>query len=292
MPKSKKTKPITNKKPARKSNPMKKQQVKLSAKKTTKKTAQKKSPQARTTPANKNITKKTATVANKKVMKKTSPDSPKTTICERIKNTESFKPVFNKQTTVILVVMGLIGLAYIFRGVFIAAMVNGQPISRLKIIREAEKAQGQQILENYVLESLIEQKARVQGVQISDEAVNAQIEEIKQSVTEQGQDFEQLMALQGLTMKELQRQIRVQQMIDVMVGAEIEVSDEAVAEYLENNKDFLPDDMEQDELETLAKQQLQQQEMSQKYQKWLDNLKEEANVRYFGGYGEENNLGY
>jgi len=189
-----------------------------------------------------------------------------------------------------LILVTLIGLAYIFRGFFIAAMVNGQPISRLKIVKEAEKMQGTQILENYVMEALIEQKARAQGIQISDEVVNEQIEEIKQSVADQGQDFDQLLSLQGLTMAELQRQIRMQQMIEVMVGAEIEVSDEKIAEYLESNKDFLPEDMEQEELEELAKQQLQQQEMSQKYQEWMDKLKEEANLRYFVNYGGDEAL--
>jgi hypothetical protein len=280
MPKSKKTKQTnTNNKSARKNNPMKKQQAKTSTKKTTKKTAQKKSPQSNTKSAVKNSPKKT--------MKKTNSNSSKTTVTEKIKNTESIKSVLNKQTIAILVVVALIGLAYIFRGVFVAAMVNGQPISRLKIVREAEEMQGGQILENYVMEALIEQKAREKGIQISDEVVDAQIEEIKQSVADQGQDFDQLLSLQGLTMEELERQIRMQQMIEVMVGADIEVSDEQVAEYLENNKDFLPEDMEQDELEELAKQQLQQQEMSQKYQEWMDNLKQEANLKYFVGYGED-----
>jgi len=280
MPKSKKTKQTnTNNKSARKNNPMKKQQAKTSTKKTTKKTAQKKSPQSNTKSAVKNSPKKT--------MKKTNSNSSKTTVTEKIKNTESIKSVLNKQTIAILVVVALIGLAYIFRGDFVAAMVNGQPISRLKIVREAEKMQGSQILENYVMEALIEQKAREKGIQISDEVVDAQIEEIKQSVADQDQDFDQLLSLQGLTMEELERQIRMQQMIEVMVGADIEVSDEQVAEYLENNKDFLPEDMEQDELEELAKQQLQQQEMSQKYQEWMDNLKQEANLKYFVGYGED-----
>lgn len=293
MPKSNKsksskeeTKKSTNQS-AQKSKSMKKQQPKKSTKKTASK---KQSSQTKTKSATKNTPKKTSIATNKKDMKKNNSKLSATMAAEKIKNTESLKSVFNKKTIIILVVVALIGLAYIFRGAFIAAMVNGQPISRLKIVRESEKMQGSQILENYVMEALIEQKARAQGVQISDEVVNEQIEEIKQSVADQGQDFDQLLSLQGLTMDELQRQIRMQQMIEVMVGAEIEVSDEKVAEYLESNKDFLPEDMEQEELEELAKQQLQQQEMSQKYQEWMDKLKEEANLRYFVNYGGDEAL--
>lgn len=196
----------------------------------------------------------------------------------------SFSEVFNKQTVIILVVVLGLGLLYTFRGTFLAAMVNGKPISRLKIMQEAEKMQGQQVLDNLVMESLIEQKAREKGVQISDEVIEAQIDQIREDVTAQGQDFEQLLAFQGFTMDELRDQIRIQQTVEALVSTDIEVGDEEIDEYIEENKDFLPEEMTDEELRELVVEQLQQQKMSERYQEWSENLRNEASIMYFGQY--------
>ncbi len=203
---------------------------------------------------------------------------------------KNFAPVLNTPTIVALVVIILIGLAYIFRGYYIAALVNGQPISRLNIMQESEKRQGAQILEQQVLEQLVIQKAREEGIQISDELVDTQIDQIKQEVAAQGQDFEQLLQMQGMTEEELRRQIRLQQMVEQLVGSEVQVTDEEVEQYLEANSEFLPEESSQEELEEIARQQLEQQKLSNQYQDWIEQLKQDARIQYFVDYAPEEEL--
>lgn len=200
---------------------------------------------------------------------------------------KNLAPALNTPTIIALVVIVLVGLAYIFRGSYLAAIVNGQPISRLAIMREAEKFQGTQILEQKVLEELVIQKAREEGVQISDEVVNAKLDEIKEDVAAQGQDFDMLLEMQGMTEDELRRQIRLQEMVEQLVGAEVEISDAEIEQYIENNRDFLPEEAAEEELEDIARQQLEQQALSGKYQDWIDNLKRNARVQYFVDYAPE-----
>jgi parvulin-like peptidyl-prolyl isomerase len=209
-------------------------------------------------------------------------------LAEKVRRLEPINPVFNTQTKIILGIVIIIGLAYIFRGQFIAAMVNGQPISRFKVLRTSEEMQGSQVLDNLILEALIEQKARAEGIQITDEVVDSRIEEIRQSLTEQGQDFDQLLELQGISMQKLRSDIKVDEMINLMVGLDIDISEEEIEQYLESNRDFLPEEASEEELQQMASQQLEQQQMSQKYQEWLTNLREEANIQYFVGYGQQN----
>ncbi len=239
-----------------------------SAKKTTAKSSEKKS-EKKVSAKVEEVKKETAQKAN------ISPTAP---------NLPSFSEVFNKQTIIILLVVAGLGLLYIFRGQFFAAMVNGKPITRIKIMTEAEKMQGQQVLDNLVMESLIQQKARETGVQISDEVVNAQIDQIKEDVTAQGQDFDQLLAFQGFTMDELRHQIRLQQTVEALVSADIETTDEEIDAYIEENSDFLPEEMTDEELRELVSEQLQQQKLSERYQQWSEGLREEANIQYFGQY--------
>lgn len=200
---------------------------------------------------------------------------------------KNLAPALNTPTIIALVVIVLVGLAYIFRGSYLAAIVNGQPISRLAIMREAEKFQGTQILEQKVLEELVIQKAREEGVQISDEVVDAKLNEIKEDVAAQGQDFDMLLEMQGMTEDELRRQIRLQEMVEQLVGAEVEISDAEIEQYIENNRDFLPEEATEEELEDIARQQLEQQALSGKYQDWIDNLKRNARVQYFVDYAPE-----
>lgn len=195
-----------------------------------------------------------------------------------------FTEVFNKKTMIILGVVLVIGLAYSMRSLFLAAMVNGQPISRFKIMREAEKAQGTQILDTLVMETLVEQKAREKGIKITKEAIDTQIAEIRQNVADQGQDFDQLLAMQNLTLKALEKQVEQWQTIEALVGADVEVTEDEIAQYLEDNKEFLPEDMSQEELNVMVAEQLKQQRLSERYQQWSEELRNEAKLQYFGQY--------
>lgn len=262
------------------------------------KTTQKKASSSKSKP--KTAVKKTQKIQAKSSAKKQTKNTKKSsdegkkanlsrvTLAERVRKLEPINPVFNTQTKIILGIVVIIGLAYIFRGQFIAAMVNGQPISRFKVLRKSEEMQGPQVLDNLILEALIEQKARAEGIQISDELVDNRIAEIRQSLTEQGQDFDQLLELQGITMQKLRSDIKVDEMINLMVGLDIDVSDEEIEQYLESNRDFLPEEASEEELQQMARQQLEQQQMSQKYQEWITNIREEANIQYFVGYGQQN----
>ena len=255
-----------------------------SKKKAVKKSTQTKSKKTTTKPK---TSKAAVKAAPKKKVVETAKKTEEKQVAQNLPKPPTFSEIFNKKTTTIFLVVLLLGLLYSFRGLFIAAMVNGKPITRLKIMTEAEKMQGTQVLDNLVMESLIEQKAREKGVQISAEAIEDQINQIRQDVTDQGQDFDQLLAFQGFTMDELRHQIRLQQIVETLVSADIEVTEEEIDQYIEDNQDFLPEEMEEEELRELVVDQLSQQKLSENYQQWSEGLRNEAKIEYFGQYVQE-----
>lgn len=252
----------------------------------------------------KNISQKTSSAKTKTVVKKSSTKSikntaPITTARAKVKEPmrlaktpamPSFSEALNKKTVIISAVVIALGLAYFFRGQFLAATVNGQPITRIKIMRQAEEAYGTQLLERVVLEVLIEQKAREKGIQVSDEVIDNRIEEIRQMYSEQGQDLDQLLVMQGYSIERLRNDIKMEQLAEMLVGADIEVAQEDVDQYIEENADFLPEDLEGEELEEFVREQLKQQQLNQKYQTWIEELKTEANIEYFGSYVQSEEL--
>ena len=189
-----------------------------------------------------------------------------------------------KQTTRIfvgLVVILIIILAYYFRGTFIAAIVNGQPITRFELTNTLDQQFGKQTLNSLITKTLILQEAKKENVTVSDSEVNNQIKAIQASLSKNGQNLLQVLALQGMTKQDLIENIRIQKLIDKMIGKNITVTDKEVNDYIKKNKASIPANEKPSDVKTKVKQQLTQQKLSGKYQTWIANLQKNAKINYF-----------
>lgn len=192
-----------------------------------------------------------------------------------------FSKTKNKKLVTLLAIIFLTGgVLYRFRSQFIVAVVNGRPISRLTLIRELEKQAGASALDSLITKTLILQEAGKQNITISDDEVNEEIKRIEENLAKQGQDLNQLLSLQGGSQSELREQIRMQKMIEKIVGKDVEVADEEVNDYLEKNKDSLPEDMDMEEIKASVRRQLEQQKLTEKVQLWLKSLRDAAKINY------------
>jgi len=181
----------------------------------------------------------------------------------------------------LLIVLAIAGVLYGIKGWFVAAVVNGRPISRWSLDRQLEKQMGKAVLENEIVKILILQAGKKEKVVVSREELDAKIEEIKEQFSSQGTDLETLLASQGQTSKDLEEQIKVQLIVEKIVGKDIEVTDEQIAEYFETSKDFFPEDATLEEMKEDIQQDLFQQKLGEKFQPWLTQLKEDSKVYYF-----------
>ncbi len=179
----------------------------------------------------------------------------------------------------LLITAAVLGLLFLFRGQFIVATVNGRPISRRQLRKTLEAQGGAQALQGLITESLISQEAANKGINVPDEEIDQEIEKIKESLTAQGQDFELLLQAQGIELKEVRKQIGVQKALEGLVDQDLEVSEEEIADYLEENKEFLPED--QEGLEEQVTETLRQDKLNQAIQELLTTLEEKANIKYW-----------
>lgn len=185
----------------------------------------------------------------------------------------------SKLPLIILLAVVILGLAvYLNKNLFVVAVVNGQPITRIALIKELEKENGQKTLESMITKNLILQEIARQEITISDEEINQEIKSIETNVQAQGQTLDALLQAQSLTREELQEQIKLQKQIEEILGADIAITDEEIASFLETNKQFLPEGKTDEELKTLAKEQLVQQKIDEKFQTWLDSLQQNAKI--------------
>jgi len=193
------------------------------------------------------------------------------------------KPIL---VVLIVILLVLAGLVYLFKGQFVVALVDGKPIWRWTLIKELEKQGGSQVLDTLITETLILQEAKDQNVEISLDEINQEMGKIEESLSQQGQKLDEALKSRGMTKDNLIEEIRVQKIIEKLAGKDVEVSDEELDKYIEENKESLSKDVfgEEVKIEDIRediKEELRQQKINEGLSSWLDSLHEKAKVKYF-----------
>jgi parvulin-like peptidyl-prolyl isomerase len=183
-----------------------------------------------------------------------------------------------------LIVVILIVAAFLFKGLFIAALVNGEPITRITVISELEKQSGKQALTSLVNQALILQEAKKKKITVSQSELDTSLKQIEDSLKAQGQDLNTALAAQGMTMQDLMTQLKLRGLVEKLLADKIGVTDAEISDYITKNKDTLPTNMTETELRKNVEAQLKQQKLGSASQTWLDQLNKNAKINYFVNY--------
>jgi len=184
----------------------------------------------------------------------------------------------------VIVLLLIASFFYFFKNILIAAIVNGKPITRISVIKELEKQGGKQTLETLITKALIVQEAEKKGISVTNDEVEKELKKIESQLEQQGQTLEGVLLLQGLTREAVAEETRIQLILKKMIEGKVKVTDKDVDSYLEENKENLPEDLSQDELKKMAKDDLSNQKMNVALQDLLKELKDKANISYFVDY--------
>ena len=183
-----------------------------------------------------------------------------------------------------LIIIALLVLGFLFKELFVAALVNGQPILRLTVIQELEKQGGKQALSSLVNQTLILQEAKKRNINVSQEEIDKSSKQIEDSLKKQGQNLDTALATQGLTRQDFLMQLKLRSLVEKLLAGQIKVTDKEVSDYIEKNKEFLPTDLKESEIKKGVREQLKQQKMASASQSWLANLTKNAKINYFVNY--------
>ena len=183
-----------------------------------------------------------------------------------------------------LVIIFLIITAFLLKGLFVAVLVNGEPITRLSVIKELEKQGGQQTLSSLVNQTLILQEAKKKNVEVSQKEIDASAKQVEDSLKSQGQNLDTALTAQGMTRQDFLMQLKLRSLVEKLLGDQIKVTDKEIADYIETNKETLPTDLKEEEITKGVREQLKQQKLASKSQEWLANLPKNAKINYFVNY--------
>lgn len=193
-------------------------------------------------------------------------------------------PPLTKNQIVILVIIAVLGVLYLARSLFFAAIVNGMPITRIAIINELEHQAGKQTLDTTIDKTLILQEAKRQNVVVTKEEIAQDVKKIEDSLAKQGQNFDQLLTAQGMTRDQFTEQLKIQKMVQQMLGKDIVITDEEIDKFLKDSKASIPEGTSEAQLRESAKEQLKNQKIGEKYQTWIEDLRKKAKIYTFVDY--------
>ena len=204
------------------------------------------------------------------------------------RNSKAFSGLTNKlpkgstKTLRVVVLLALAAaLGYLARPLIFAASVNGQLVTRYKLISELEKQGGANVLDSLVTKSLIFQEAKKMGVGVSQEDLDSEVARIEGVVSAQGSTLDEALALQGQTRQDFIEQIKLQKTVEKILADKLVVTQEEAQKYYEENTDFYGEDSKYEDVSESVKNQLMQEKLSTAYQGWITDLKGSANINYF-----------
>ncbi len=170
-------------------------------------------------------------------------------------------------------------LAVYNKSLFIAATVDGSPISNFELQSRLNQQYRDQTLTQMVNEKIVMDEAKKKGIVISPTDVNNQIASLEKSVGG-ATALDGLLAQQGETRSSLVDQVRIQLTIEKMYSGEASVSASEVQQYIDQNKDQMQaTDAAGQQKE--AEDALKQQKLTQIFQTKFQQLKQAAQIRIF-----------
>lgn len=191
----------------------------------------------------------------------------------------------NRKSIYLSIAVIVLALAIFFgKSLVIAAMVNGEPISRLSIIHDLEAQSGKAALDAMITRTLVLQEAGKKNINVTVSEIDAEIAKIQKQFQAQGQNLDQLLATQGLSKDKFREEVKIQLIVTKILGSQAKVTDKEFSDFLTKNQDLIASEKDPVAAKANLRQQMEQQKLAQKYQEWIANLKKGAKVNYFVNY--------
>lgn len=184
----------------------------------------------------------------------------------------------------VVVILVVVGGLFFAKSLFVVAVVNGTPITRVALVKELEKRSGKQMLESIITKKLVDAELKKKNISVGDEDVAQEIQKIEAQIVQQGGTLQAILDEQGMSRAELSEQITNQKKLEKLFSSTVTISDEDVATYIKNSKTTIPDGEEGKTQTAQLKDRLRQQKLNSEIEQWIAGLKKAASITYLKTY--------
>lgn len=198
--------------------------------------------------------------------------------------TSSVKTERNRQLYMLVGLAIVVGVLYYCRGLFVAATVNGSPVSRFAVIKNLEQQGGKGALDGIISEKLLRQEAEKKGIVVKKEEVDARIKDIEKELKASGQSLDKLLEMQGISMKQVEEQTQLQLLLKKVLADKIKVTDAEVDAAVKEQIASKPETVSDADFKKQIKESLENQKLSFEAQSYIQALQAKAKIKYIHKY--------
>ncbi len=190
-------------------------------------------------------------------------------------------PAFLSVKNIIIIVLLLLAvLFWKFKGYFIVATVNGQPISRFELTGDLIKRFGAQSLDNIINERLILGATRQKGIFVTDDDISARTKDIEKKLQGTTTLKDALLA-QGLSESDFNKQLEIQIAIEKMFDKESTVSPSEIKDYTSQNQAVYKSATDPAAVNKEVESILHQQKVRDLFDKWFGDVRKNASIKKY-----------
>lgn len=185
----------------------------------------------------------------------------------------------SRSTYIVIIILAILILIVLKRSWFVAASVNGAPITNLELQNALNQQHRGKVLTRLVTERIISDEARKQGVVVK----NSDIDERYNSMAETfgGADvLQSMLAQDGQTVDIFKNQIKLQLMVEKMYEQEATVSAVEIQDFIAQNESQLQSTESAQQVKEVESV-LKQQKISQIFNERFVDLKAAAQIKIF-----------
>lgn len=200
-----------------------------------------------------------------------------------IDNQPNFLPKFptvSKKVAIIgLIIVAILLLGYFKKNWFIAATVNGAPITNFELLTRMNQQYRTQTINQMINEKLILDEVRRNNVVVTDGEVNEKVAQLEQSFGGK-ETLDNLLSQQRQTREDLKRDLRLQLAIEKLYSSQATVSAEEIDTFVLESKEQLSA-TEAAAQRSEAEGILRQQKLSQIFNEKFQEIKAKAKITIF-----------
>ncbi|MFE3577190.1 peptidylprolyl isomerase [Lysinibacillus sp. NPDC059133] len=116
------------------------------------------------------------------------------------------------------------------------AKVDGEKILQTELDDALREQYGTEVLDTLINNKIVELEAKKEDVSVSEDSIQEEYEELAESYGGE-ESLQNALEANGLTEQSVKDNIRMYQLTKNVIAASIDISDEEVAQYFEDNKD-------------------------------------------------------
>lgn len=185
----------------------------------------------------------------------------------------------NRKFYLLILGLGLLLLFFYKKSWFVAATVNGSPISNFSLQERLNAQYRQQTLSQLIDEKIITSEARKKAIAVTEADIDNKVAKLEENFGGAA-NLDNLLLQQGQSRQSLKEQLKIQLSIEKLYQNEATSSPEEIAKFIEDNKDQLKatDSAKQQEE---ARGLLRQQKLSKIFAQKFQELKAASQIKIF-----------